>query len=203
MLLGASPELEPLLIRHLHSRIQDSLIVDGQMETGFTLPEILERILTGERESRKVRESVLIYRLLDAVRSEGMGVVGLPPTLNALHEGRVRMLLVRQGLAKIGRSCPHCGALSVTGKKCAYCWRDTVPTMNLVADLTAKALEQGCEVVQILNDIRLDTFGGVGAELNSAPARPASRPRAGPAEEAPVAIPAASSVGGPPPAEKA
>lgn len=165
LVIGGPEALQPLLMHHLHTHLQDHLIVDPQMDIGMALPDILERVATGERESRKVLESVLVHRLLDAVKSGGMGVVGMAQTLRALHLGQVRMLLLRDGLAKMGRLCPHCGALALSGKRCVYCWLDTEPIINLLGAMVQKALDQSCEVFRIFHNRRLDAFGGLGAEL--------------------------------------
>jgi len=165
LILGAPPDLESLLVSHLHTRLQDNLITSPELHAGMSQAEVLASVLVGERESRKVRESVLVHRLFDAVKSGGMGVLGLPETLRALNLGRARMLLVREGLSKMGRVCP-CGALATSGKRCAYCWLETAPAFNVIGEMIRSALDQGCEVFQVQHNTRLDAFGGVGAELS-------------------------------------
>lgn len=169
VILGAPAALQPLFSHHLHTWLQDNLIIDAQMDISMAPAGILERVLQGESESRKVRESVLVYRLLDAVKSERMGVVGIAETLQALHAGCVRLLLLRDGLARMGRLCPHCGALALSGKKCAYCWLNTEPILDLVSEMAQAALDQNAEVFRVFHTTRLDTFGGVGAELSFKP----------------------------------
>lgn len=165
VILGAPADLEPLLIHHLHSRLQDNLILDAKMDARMDIGEILERVQCDEKESHKLRESVLVCRLLDAAKSNRMGVLGMAETLPALQRGEARMILVQENLARMGRVCPHCGALALSGKKCAYCWRNTEPVFNLVEEIVQKALDQNCEVYRISHDPRLDVFGGIGAEL--------------------------------------
>jgi hypothetical protein len=165
VILGAPPEMEPLLINHLHTSLQDTLIVDGQLEVGMAPREVLAKVMLGEKQSRIVRESVLVHRLFDAVKTGRMGVVSLPATLQALNEGRARMLLVREGLAKMGKSCRRCGALGLSGKRCAYCGGDTDSVVNVVSEAVRSALEQNCQVFHVLHDRRLDSVGGIGAEL--------------------------------------
>lgn len=165
VILAAPPELEAPFISHLHGFIQDNLIVDSQMAPGMPVKAAVERVVNGETQSRIVRESVLVYRLLDAVRADGMGVVGLQETLNALHRGQVRMLLLREGLARIGRVCSRCRALALSGRKCVFCGALTEGVFDVIQELAQAALEQNCEVIRILHDRRLDAFGGLGAEL--------------------------------------
>lgn len=165
VILGAPPELEAPFLNHLHGFIQDNLIIDTQMGPDMPAQAAAKRVVDGEMQSRIVRESVLVYRLLDAVRQDGMGVVGLQETLNALQRGQVRMLLLRQGLARIGRACTRCRALALSGRKCVFCGALTEGVFDVVSELAQAALEQNCEVFRILHDRRLDALGGVGAEL--------------------------------------
>lgn len=165
VILAAPPELEAPFINHLHGFIQDNLIIDSRLGTDMPAQAVMERVLDGETQSRIVRESVLVYRLLDAVSRDKMGVVGLQETLNALQRGQVRMLLLREGLARIGRSCTRCRALALSGRKCVFCGSLTEGVFDVVAELAQSALEQNCEVFRILHDRRLDALGGVGAEL--------------------------------------
>ncbi len=175
VILGAPPELETTLLSHLHTQIQDNLIVDARLNPSLSPQEVLARVTDGETQSRIVRESVLVYRLLDAVRDGGTGVVGLQETLNALQRGQVRMLLVREGLAKLGRACSRCGSLGLAGKKCLACGGPTEPVFNLVSEIAQAALERGCEVVRLFHDRRLDALGGIGAELRFRVGRRAPR----------------------------
>lgn len=189
VILAAPADLAPLFAHHLHTWLQDNLIIDAQMDISMAPPHVLERVLQGEGESRKVRESVLVYRLLDAVKSERMGVVGIAETLQALRAGCVRLLLVRDGLARMGRVCAHCGALALSGKKCAYCWLNTEPVLDLVEEMAQAALDQNAEVFRVFHPTRLDTFGGVGAEMSfkSEPA-PDAPPQKPPEQRRPLSV---------------
>jgi peptide subunit release factor 1 (eRF1) len=165
VILGSPRELQSALINQLHTSLQDILIIDEQLEPGTPLKQVLAKVMIGETQSRVVRESVLIYRLLDAVKAGGMGVVGIPATLRALNSGTARMLLLREGLAKLGKACRRCGALALSGKRCSFCSGETEPALNILAEMAQSALDQRCQVFRILHDRRLDTMGGVGAEL--------------------------------------
>lgn len=168
IVLGAPEALEAPLISHLHSSIQDNLIIDTQMGPEMPVKDVLQKVMSGETQSRIVRESVLVYRLLDAVKSGGMGVVGLFDTLGALRRGQIRMLLVRDSLVKMGRACTGCRALFLEGKKCDACGAALEPVFNLIGEIAQQALEQDCEVFRVLHDERLNALGGIGAELRFA-----------------------------------
>lgn len=165
VILSAPPELEAALIGHLPSAAQDNLIVDSRLSPGMEPSELLKGVALGQSQSRAVRESVLVHRLLDGMRAGGGAVVGLAETLGALRRGEIRLLLVREGLVRMGRRCPHCLALSLSGKKCHYCWLETEPVLDLIAELVEQALDQGCELLRVAHDRGLDAHGGLGAEL--------------------------------------
>lgn len=164
ILLGAPEPLHGPFLRHLSARLSENVIVDPGLSVSDGPAQALERVARGERESRKVRESVLSHRLLDAA-AQGQGVTGLGETARALQRGQVKTILVREEFARLGRACRHCGAFSLSGKKCAYCWLETEPVLDMVSELVHAALEQGCEVFRLRHDRTLDTHGGIGAEL--------------------------------------
>lgn len=164
LIVGAPEPLRAPFLRHLSTRLQDSVIVDPELSVSSTPEQALERVSLGERESRKVRESVLSHRLLDAVK-EGLAVAGLEETMRALQRGQAKLILVREPFARLGRACRHCGAFALSGKKCVYCWLETEPVLDVVAELVHAAMEQGCEVFRLRHDRLLDTRGEIGAEL--------------------------------------
>lgn len=187
IVVSASPEISEPLLGRLHSSLQQNLIVDTELAPDAASCAVLQRILECEREARKVRESVLVHRLIDAARGGSrLAVLGLERTLEALQRGQVRMLLVRDGLAKMGRCCPSCGLLSLGWTKCVRCGRPTEAVFNVVSEMIHRALDGNCEVFRILHDSPLDNLGRIGAELVDgaaapAPARPADAVQAQPA----------------------
>lgn len=178
VVLGAEEALGTPFLNHLHSFIQNNLILDSQMGPKTPLESVIEKITEGEKQSRIVLESVLVHRLLDSVRRAGMAVVGLQNTLDALQKGQIRLLILKDSLSKLGRRCPACRAMSLAGRKCSACGAATESVFDLVQEIAQEALEQDCEVFRIYHDRGLDAFGGIGAELRfqSEPSRPRIAP---------------------------
>ncbi|MBI4349681.1 MAG: hypothetical protein HY553_22790 [Elusimicrobia bacterium] len=187
LILGAPREIEPLFVGHLPIRLKNNLILDGTLKLDMADRDVLERVTLNEREARKVRESVLVHRLVDAAGGDGPAVLGLERTLDALQRGAVRTLLVRDGLAKIGRVCGECGFLSLADRKCRLCNQPTAQVFNLVAEMIQCALDQDCEVFPVLYDARLDSLGRIGAELSHKPQ--SSQPPEPPGKNRPVTVP--------------
>lgn len=180
IVVGAAPEISETLLSRLHTSVQQNLIVDTELDPDAPEDVVLERILGCESEARKVRESVLVHRLVDAARAPSkLAVLGLDRTLEALQRGQVRVLLVRDGMAKMGRCCGSCGLLTLAWTKCPRCNRPTEAVFNIVSEMIHRALDLNCEVFRLLHEGPLDNLGRIGAELatESSPA-PSAAPAA-------------------------
>ena len=138
---------------------------------------VIERVLHNERQARRVRESVLVARLMNEAR-QGGAVTGLEAVASAVQQGRVARVLVRDGYAKMGRACPKCGHLSVANRSCPWCFCATDPVLDLVGELGSKALAAGCELYRIMHDTCFDGVCRIGAELKMTLNKPAAAPMA-------------------------
>ncbi|MDD5658195.1 MAG: hypothetical protein PHF00_13170 [Elusimicrobia bacterium] len=166
IVVGAEPEISDRLAGLLRTVLQQNLILDETLGAETASETVLERIRGCEDSARKVRESVLAHRLLDLSRS-GEAVLGLDRTLRALRRGQVRLLLIRDGFAKMGYLCQRCGDLSVGFNRCPACNGVMGAIFNVVDELIQRALDGHCEVVRLLNDSVLDSMGHIGAELSA------------------------------------
>ena len=165
LILTAPPELEKELLEQLPRALQDNVIVDRALEADISVAELRARVAMSDGQARGVREQVLAHRLLDKT---GTGcVVGLVKVLEAVEQGRVKTLLLRDGFAKLGRSCPACRRLSLTQIKCVWCGTNTETLFNLVEELADRALSQGAEVFRLASLTPLDNLGHIGVELRA------------------------------------
>jgi len=179
LIVAARPNIERGLVDLLHRTLQDNVIVDNLL-IDLSADEIRGRIAMAEDQARRVRETVLAHRLMDA--GQGMAAVGLRATLQAAEQRRLKTLLVRDGFAKLGRRCLNCDRLSLNDPKCVMCTGATVTVFNLADELIERALEQGAEVFRLGHQTPLDNVGSIGAELRETPApRPAASARREPA----------------------
>ncbi len=189
VIIGVSPDMALRLVNHLHSSLQQSLILDADLGPDLDLPSVLERIAACEREARKVKETVLVHKLLDAIDSSRLAVTGLERTLDAFRRGQVKVLLVRDGFTKMGRVCPGCGTLSLDWPKCFDCRRPTEAVFDIVGEMMQRAYDLNCEVVRLMHETPLDNVGRIAAHLSHAPedapaakrGAPAARPQTTPA----------------------
>lgn len=166
LIVGASPEVSLPLVNHLHSFLQQNLILDPELGPDLDCEQVLERVSACESQARQVRERVLVQRLLDATVGNRLAVVGLERVMAALQNGQVRTLFVRDGYAKMGRVCPGCRGLTLDHPKCLDCRRPTEAVFNVVGELMDRAWDMSCEVIRLLHETPLDNVGRIGAELS-------------------------------------
>ena len=164
--LGAPPELQSALEPLLSPELRDGFIVEPLLGPDRPAAAVAERVAHNEREARKVRESVLVRRFLDDLRHGG-AVAGLEAGAAALQQGCARLLLVQDGYVKMGRCCPACGRLSVDHRSCPWCFRATVLVLDVVAELTDRAVAAGVEVFRVAADARFDAAGRIGVCLGA------------------------------------
>ncbi len=169
--LGAPPSLHAALEPLLSPELRDGLILEPLLGPDRPAAAVTERVAHNEREARKVREAVLVQRFLEDLR-DGGAVAGLEAAAAALQQGCARLLLVRDGYAKMGRCCGSCGRLSVNHRSCPWCFRGTLPVLDLVAELADRASAAGVEVFRVSADARFDAAGRIGVCLGSPQAPP-------------------------------
>jgi len=173
LVLGAEPDLLAALEPLLEPDVSGRLIHESLLGPDRPVDALVERVRHNELEALKLREDVLVSRFLDELGAGG-AVAGLDRVADALHQRRVERVLVRDGWAKMGRSCPTCRRLSVDHRSCPWCFRPTVSVLDLVAELCDRAVADGIEVFRVVHDPRFDGIGRIGAEVSS----PVAAPRA-------------------------
>ncbi|MDD5303147.1 MAG: hypothetical protein PHS14_08555 [Elusimicrobia bacterium] len=177
LILGAPAALEAALVPLLDPALQKDLILEPVLGPDRPVDAVLERVQHNEHQARRVRESVLVARLMDESRRGG-AVTGLDAVVAAVQEGCAARVLLRDGYAKMGRSCPKCGHLSVANRSCPWCFCATDMVLDLVSELGNKAIAAGCEVYRIMHDERFDGVCRIGAELKVPTGKPVPPPTA-------------------------
>jgi peptide subunit release factor 1 (eRF1) len=169
------PPLRPLVVDLMHKSLHDELIVENDLDPTATAEQVAERILLSETQARRLRELVTAQHLIDAAGKDA--AIGLRRTMEAVEQGRVKALLVRDGFAKLGRRCLGCDRLSLEDTKCVICAAPTRTVFNLIDELCDRALGQGAQVLRMLHRTSLDNVGSIGAELRSVSSLPAASPK--------------------------
>lgn len=164
LVVGADPELLEALEPLLEPGLQNRLIHESLLGPDRPVEALVERVRHNELEAQAVRENVLVSRFLEELRAGG-AVAGLDRVADALQQGCVKRVLVRDGWTKMGRCCPACGRLSVDHRSCPFCFRATDAVLDLAAELCDRAAAVGIEVFRVVRGERFDAIGRIGAEL--------------------------------------
>ncbi len=153
-------EFEGLLHPWIRERVADRLAIPATAGAD----EVRQAALCVEAAVARRNEAALVERLRDAVGT-GAGVAGLEPTLAALVERRVDLLLVSDGFDTEGWRCRSCRYLGPLGRRCPVCAKE----MDLVEDVVEEAVEEAlankCRVQMVRESADLDVLGRIGALL--------------------------------------
>jgi hypothetical protein len=164
LILGAEDSIERELQEHLPRQLQDNLILQKELAVELSLEDTHRVISVQDDQSRRLRELVTAHRLLD--QRGPLIAVGLNrPLLDAVEQGRVRTMIVRDGFAKLGHLCRGCRRLSLTEPKCVLCGAHTDTVFNLIEEIMDRAVYHGAEVYRLFNQTPLDNVGHIAAEL--------------------------------------
>ncbi len=164
LVFGADPTMLAAFEPLLEPEIADKLIHEPLLGPDRPVEAVVDRLRHNELEALKLREDVLVSRFLDQLQA-GLAVAGLERVADALHQDRVARVLVRDGWAKMGRSCPVCHRLSIDHRSCPWCFRPTFPVFDLVSELCDRAVSSGIEVLRVVHDARFESIGPIGAEV--------------------------------------
>jgi len=86
--------------------------------------------------------------------------------LNAIHEGRVQTLLIRDGFRAPGGQCKSCGYLSAdTIDVCPYCGGEVEQIPDAVELAVRRVMQTGGEVEVLPSDQDVGEFDQIGALL--------------------------------------
>lgn len=111
------------------------------------------------------RKIALADAVITAAAKSSNGVVRLGDTLNAVHQGRAKTLVVAQGYHAPGYRCIGCGHITDRRTKtCSFCSGEIVEISNAVEAAVSQALELGSKVEIVRDHPRLNEVG-IGALL--------------------------------------
>jgi peptide chain release factor subunit 1 len=171
LVIGCTEELLPRVLDKLHSYLKERFAgrIELDVQTA-SADDVLARARELVRREDEQRERELFERLRRELAVHGKAVAGLEPTLSALNESRVEVLLAREGAASPGVFCVRCGWLGTAdgdgaGSECPVDGGELERTDNVVE----KALERTITlsgttwVPRFEGD--LDRCGGVAALL--------------------------------------
>jgi peptide chain release factor subunit 1 len=169
LVLGGTDEIvsETLAIlpESLRRRVIGKFPVDYKHDTEQQILEHAELVCQNREQ---FAEANLLDQVVEAAKSGRRGVLGVEPTLSALVEEKVRMLLIANGVAINGSVCTRCDYLSEkTFNICPLCGADA-EQRDVTDRAVEKAILTGAETEVVSSSEardRLLSEGGVGALL--------------------------------------
>lgn len=151
VLIGGTDE-NVALFRSLLPKSWQSLIV-GTFPISMlsSHSEVLERAMEAGADVERRREISLVNAVVtNAAKGRG-GVLRLADTFNAVRDGRVQTLIIRDGYRAPGSSCRGCGYLTVESiENCPFCGGqfDAIPD---AIDLAVRQVMQSGGDVEVLH----------------------------------------------------
>jgi len=167
LMLAGKPTVLAQLKDLMPVAMRESIIGEFPADLEATPTEILNRsmALLDEKAARDERE--LVAAVITAASKGGPGVTGLPDTLYALQQGRVRVLLVEDGYTSPGFRCASCGYVAAEySHTCPFCnGNDLRPVPDVVNRAIVRTIQTGGEVNVIRDNDELHAAGGIAAHL--------------------------------------
>lgn len=128
--------------------------------------EVLERAMEIGKAADRRRESKLVEAVITGAAKGRNGIVQLADTLNAVHDGRVQTLLIRDGLRAPGSRCLGCGYITVNGvEQCPYCGGEFEKIPDVIELAVRQVMQSGGEVEVLHDDQKLGDYGHIGGLL--------------------------------------
>ncbi len=166
-LLLAGPEeavsqFREVLSASWRSRLQGALALPHNASE----KEVRERSLEVLQAAQKARQEKLVETIRTAAAKQANGTVGIEPTLDALHAGRVQALALVEGLEAPGFRCTGCGyGTTVAAERCQFCGQPLAQVANAAEHAVRQAIEQGATVEFLEEDTpaarQLDGMGAL------------------------------------------
>ena len=137
----------------------------AQAEAHAQPPELLEASVPVLERWRAEREQELVERWAEEHGRNGRGAGGWADTLEAASDGRVELLLFREGANHPAKRCPACGRLSLEGAKCPLDGNQLDDSEDGLDLAVHQTLAHGGTIWAVRGRDDLDAVAGVGALL--------------------------------------
>jgi rubrerythrin len=128
--------------------------------------EVLEQTTKEALAAQNKVNKFLVDQAVTLAAKGSNGVIGLIDTMNAIHEGRVRILLVSQEFEQEGYRCKGCGLLTTQElDTCPFCG-DTFERIDTAVELAVRDTLKNNAEVKVLEDVEpLKEAGNIAAIL--------------------------------------
>lgn len=145
---------------------QSLVVGEFPMSMAANEDEVLEQTTKEALEAQKKMNKSLVNQAVTLAAKGSNGVIGLIDTLNAIREGRVRILFVDQDFEQEGYHCNGCGYLTIqTLDTCPFCG-GTFDKINKAVEMAVRETLQKNSEVKVMTDVEaLKEAGNIAAIL--------------------------------------
>jgi peptide chain release factor subunit 1 len=166
VLIGGAEENVALFRKQLPKAWQSLVVGTFPMSMVASQGEVLDKAMEVGQEAERRREIQIVDTVVtNAAKGRG-GAVDLGTTLNAVREGRVQTLLIRDGFRAPGWRCKGCGYLSAEFfEACPFCGEQGDQIPDAVELAVRQVMQSGGEVEVLRGDLAQDELSQIGALL--------------------------------------
>lgn len=113
----------------------------------------------GQRAERR-REMRMVESMITSAAKGAAGVVRLEDTLNAVHDGRIQTLIVREGYRAEGFQCQGCGYITTQKlDACPFCGKPFTQIKDAIEMAVRKVMQDGGDVEIVYENPKLEEIG--------------------------------------------
>lgn len=166
ILIGGTDDNVALFRSQLPKAWQSLVVGSFPISMVASHTEVFERAMQLGKEAEILREKKLAGAVVtNAAKGRG-GVINLEETLDAIREGRVQTLLIRDGFRAPGYRCKACAYVSsLPMKTCPFCGGETDEIPDAVELAVRQVLQSGGDVEVFSREQAVKGFEQIGAVL--------------------------------------
>lgn len=166
VLIGGTEENVNVFRNHLPKAWQSLVVGTFPISKTANHAEIKDRALQVGQEAERYQQTKLVKTIITNEAKGQGGVINLENTLNAVHDGRIHTLAIREGYRAAGFRCQGCGYLTSEHlESCPFCENQFEKITDAVELAVRRVMRDGGEV-EVLRDIEPQKdFDSIGALL--------------------------------------
>jgi hypothetical protein len=165
LVVACSEETRPELLGLLSAEARAALAGWTRAEAHAAGAGLLASVKPVLERHRDEREADLVTRWHDALGQSGRASAGWPPTVEAVSDGRVELLLSAPGTNEAVWRCPTCGRLQSEGGACPLDGSELERCEDGLDAVVHQTLARGGRAYEVSTRRDLEPVGGLGALL--------------------------------------
>jgi peptide subunit release factor 1 (eRF1) len=166
IMIGGTEDNIAMFRNQLPKALQSLVVGTFSMSMHAANNEVLDKALQIGQNAEHQREIQLAKTIVTNAAKDKGGVLGLDETMKAVLEGRVQVLLIRDGYRAPGFRCTGCGNLyGYEIKTCQFCGSVCEEIPDAVELVVREVMKTGGDVEVLNHDQVVGQFDQIGAIL--------------------------------------